>query len=135
MNMTEAIIMFAIQHRAYATPKGSYNMCCTSVQEFTDFLSYHGVKGVALEYSFDVMSRNKDEYINPNPRAYRWNKKKAEYHMIVDLGFCYLDWTARQYCAILPFPYIIPKRKEDANEVERLLDSTCRRAIRRALFE
>ena len=133
MDLSGAIFMFAIEHRAWATPEGAHNKCCTATREFIDFLSYHGVQGTAVEYTFDLLSRRDGCPPNPNPYAYRHNDKLAEYHVVVDLGFCLLDWTAKQYCAILPFPYLIPKRKEDANEVERILDSFSRRAIRRAL--
>jgi hypothetical protein len=56
-----------------------------------------------------------DSSDNPCPEVY---KDGAHIHAIVNFPECYIDWTARQYDAALPFPFIIWKKNVKRRKAE-----------------
>jgi hypothetical protein len=103
-----AIAVFKDRHPEWSTQEGALFKCVDASYEFIAFLNDFGLKAKTFEFGVDEPNRNPDPMIfksgaNESGRIRSWG------HCIVELGELLIDWTARQYVATAPFPYIIPK--------------------------
>lgn len=104
-------VTLAVHFRDWSTQEGALNECDYASQMFIRWLNEHGFALGQTEYTFNA-GTSKD--INPalyNIPTHRNESGSfvSEWHAIVELDDCFIDWTARQYKADAPYPYIQQK--------------------------
>ena len=106
--LEKAIQKFAKKHPEWSTKREALDQCSDASLLFLNFLSRLGLEKSlrAKEYVFFVGDRN-----NPDRKNYTIQDGISTVHAVVSTRTHFIDWTARQYNWHLPFPYILPRKK------------------------
>jgi len=111
VSIIEVIEEFKRQNSEYADQRKALDMCGTLSERFKYFASMYGLH-------VEMWSFNAAYEDNPDPSIYPKVRCKnesgdcpCEWHVIVDAGMFYIDWSVRQYTLKTEYPHIIVKKE------------------------
>jgi len=114
MTLQEAIDFFVKDNPCFADQRRAYCQCEYATSLFLALCKKHGITETR-RYTFCLCDKN-----NPDPDMFppeagkgsvknESGKYMADWHCIVETPEFLIDFTARQYKASAPYPFIIPK--------------------------
>jgi hypothetical protein len=108
------IEQFKLEYSEYSTQAGALYQCCDASGEFLKFVHQTDM-GLTQRLGLHMFEFETKPSIGLCPKIYKeglneGGKQRADWHCIVGAKHFLIDWTARQYVEIAPFPLIIAKR-------------------------
>jgi len=123
MTLQEAIDFFVQDNSYLADQREAYCQCESASELFIALCNEHGITGIN-KYTFCLYNkatfRSRCDKDNPDPDMFppqagthvetnEAGQHMADWHCIVETPEFLIDFTARQYRASAPYPFIIPK--------------------------
>ena len=109
VTLNEVIAEFKLLNPKFADQREALDMCGTLSDRFKQFALDRGVR--VATWSFNAFYPG--ENLDPEIYQARMNESgdtPCEWHVVVDAGMFFIDWSVRQYTLKTEYPHIIVKK-------------------------